>query len=57
MYYMQFSDEELPLLEQNVHPCPIIPNLLEAQTKLLNLDHILTQSYMQPVNRAEEEEY
>jgi len=54
---MQFSDEELPLLEQNVHPCPIIPNLLEAQTKLLNLDHILTQSYMQPVNRAEEEEY
>jgi len=28
MYYTQFSDEELPLLEQNVHPYPIIPNLL-----------------------------
>jgi len=56
MYYTQFSDEELPQLEQNVHPYPITINLREAQTKLLNLDHILTQSY-QPVNRAEEEEY
>ena len=51
MYYTQFSDEELPLLEQNVHPHPVILNLREAQRKLLNLDHILTQSYMQPVNR------
>jgi len=56
MHYTQFSDKELPLLEQNIHPCPIIINLREPQTKLLNLDHILTQSY-QPVNRAEEEEY
>jgi len=56
MYYTQFSDKELSQLEQNVHPYPITINLREAQTKLLNLDHILTQSY-QPVNRAEEEEY
>ena len=57
MYYTQFSDEELPLLEQNVHPHPVILNLREAQRQLLNLDHILTQSYIQPVNRAEDEEY
>jgi len=57
MYYTQFSEEELPELEQNVHLYPIILNIREAKTKLLNLDHILTQSYIQPVDRAEEEEY
>jgi len=56
MYYTQFSNKELPKLEQNVHPYPINIHLREEQTKLLNLDHILTQAY-QPVNRAEEEEY
>jgi len=56
MYYTQFSHEELPKLEQNVHPYPINIYLREEQTKLLNLDHILTQAY-QPVNRAEDEEY
>ena len=57
MYYTQFSDEELPELEQNVHPHPIILNIREAKTNLLNLDYILTQSHTQPVDRAEEEEY
>jgi len=56
IYYTQFSNKELPKLEQNVHPYPINIHLREEQTKLLNLDHILTQAY-QPVNRAEEEEY
>jgi len=57
MYYTQFSDEELPELEQNVHPYPIILNLREEKTNLLNLDHILTQSCIQPVDRAKEEEH
>jgi len=57
MYCTQFSDEELPELEQNVHPHPIILNIREAKTNLLNLDYILTQSHTQPVDRAEEEEY
>jgi len=47
MYCTQLSDEELPRLEQNIHPYLIILNLQEAQPNLLNLDYILTQSHTQ----------
>ena len=56
MYYRQFTTEKLQRLEQNVHPYPIILYLREELPNLLDLQHIITQSY-QPVDRAEEDEY
>jgi len=56
MYYTQFSNDELPKLEQNVHPYPIILNLDEAKPNLLNLNYILTESCTQPVDRTKDRE-
>jgi len=57
LYYRQFPIEELPQLEQNVHPYPIILNPEEARLTLLNMEHIATQAYTPPVARADEGDY